>query len=57
MGEEGVAGGDWESIIPVFLDGKALFPGEVIVCVVICALGLGEVAEKINAIHDHCAGK
>lgn len=53
----GGAGGDWESIIPVFLDGEALFPGEVIVRVVICVLGLGEVAEKISAIRYHCTGK
>lgn len=57
MGDDGGAGDDWESIISVFLDGEALFPGDVIVCVVIRALGLGEVAEKINAIPYHCAGK
>lgn len=57
MGDDGGAGGDWKSIISVSLDGEALFPGDVIIYVVMCALGLGKAAEKINAIPYRCAGR
>lgn len=44
MGEGGVgAAGEWESIVPVFLDGEAPFPAEVIVFVVVGEFGLDGV--------------